>query len=448
MVKERNKSFIFYFFVALTFMMTSLFPSSGYAAESNILDLEAKSAILVDAKTGLILYEKDAETALPTASMTKMMSEYLVLEAINNGKISWDQETGISEYVYKISQNRSLSNVPLRSDYQYNVKELYESMAIYSANGSTIALAELIAGSETNFVKMMNEKAAELGLENYKFVNSTGLNNQDLYGNHPDGTGAEEENLMSAKDTAKLAFHLLNDYPEVLDTASIPKSVFRDGTDDRTEMPNWNWMLPTLSFAYEGVDGLKTGTTDLAGYCFTGTAEKNGVRLITVVMKTNNYQERFGNTKKLLDYGFSNYEMQEIVPEGFQVKEQETLPVVKGKDKEVEIESTNAISILMKRGEKELYQPVVTIDEKLLTTEGALTAPVEKGTKVGTLTIEYTGENTLKFLTEKGDDLIKSDVVTTSNIEKSNWFVLFMQAIGGFFADIWTNAADGIKGLF
>ena len=120
--------------------------------------------------------------------MTKMMTEYLVLEAVKNKKINWDQKYTPSEFVYKISQNRELSNVPLRRDGNYTAKELYEAMAIYSANGATIGFAEIIAGSETNFVKMMNEKAAELGLTNFEFVNSTGLENQDLIGMHPDGT--------------------------------------------------------------------------------------------------------------------------------------------------------------------------------------------------------------------------------------------------------------------
>jgi D-alanyl-D-alanine carboxypeptidase (penicillin-binding protein 5/6) len=440
-VKERTRSFLFYFLV-FSLVVTSLFTGSSVSAESDILDIKGHSAILVDGKTGMILYEKESDTALPTASMTKMMTEYLVLEAINEGRVSWDQETGISDYVYKISQYRSLSNVPLRADGTYTVRELYEAMAIYSANGATIALAELVAGSETNFVKMMNDKGEELNLENYKFVNSTGLNNKDLLGLHPEGTGADEENLMSAKATATLAFHLLNDYPEVLETASIPTKTFREGTDDSIDMLNWNSMLPGLSSEYDGVDGLKTGSTNLAGYCFTGTAMKNGVRLITVVMKTDSQTARFVETKKLLDYGFNNFEVQEIVPSGFQVKEQATLPVQKGKENEVEIESKDTLSLLVKRGEKDLYEPTVTIDEP------TLTAPVEKGTKVGTLTLTYKGEGEFKFLTSKGQDLVNTDLVTTSSVEKANWFVLLMKTIGGFFSDIWTSAADGIKGLF
>lgn len=440
-MKERKRSFLFYFLV-MSIVVSTLFSGSRVSAESDILDIQAYSAILVDGETGLILYEKESEIAMPTASMTKMMTEYLVLEAINDGKISWTQETGVSEYVYKISQNRGLSNVPLRLDGKYNVKELYEAMAIYSANGATIALAELVAGSETNFVKMMNEKAEELNLENFKFVNSTGLNNKDLLGKHPKGTEADEENLMSAKATAKLAFNLINDYPEVLETASIPKKVFREGTEDKINMSNWNWMLPSLVYGYEGMDGLKTGSTDLAGYSFTGTAKRNGMRLITVVMKTDSYDSRFGETKKLLDYGFSNFEKQEVVPAGYKAKGKTTVTVEKGKEKTVKIESKEPISLLIKRGEKENYKPVVKIDKK------SVEAPVKKGTKVGTLSVEYKGEEPLSFITKNGEDLVNTDVVTTANVEKANWFVLLMKAIGGFFGDLWTSSAEGIKGLF
>ncbi len=446
-MKERNKSFLFYLCLVFTLVLTSTFTESRVSAELDILGVEAQTAILVDAESGMILFEKDSDVALPTASMTKMMTEYLVLEALAEGKITADQETGISNYVYQISHFRNLSNVPLRADGKYTVKELYEAMAIYSANGATIALAELVAGSETNFVKMMNDKAAELGLETYKFVNSTGLNNEDLLGQHPKGTKADEENLMSAKSTAELAYHLLKDYPEVLDIASIPKMKFREGTDDEIDMSNWNWMLPSLVYGYEGVDGLKTGTTDLAGYCFTGTAQKDGVRLISVVMKSNSYRTRFDDTAKLFNYGFSNFETQELFPEGYRVNDYSSLPVVKGKDKAVEVETKQAITLLIKRGEKEEYIPEIKIDEKILTKEGALTAPIEKGTKVGTMSVSYKGEG-LNFLSSNGIALTETDLITTTSVEKSSWFVLFMQAIGGFFADIWSSAANGIKGLF
>ena len=234
-----------FFIVFLAVMLIVPFIGMSNEAEA-AFDIEAESAILVDAKTGKILFQKNIDQPLPTASMTKMMSEYLILEAIKEGKISWDQEVPISDFVRELSLETNLSNVPLRQDETYTVRQLYESVAIYSANASTIALAELIAGSETEFVKMMNEKGEELRLGDFKFVNSTGLNNSDLKGRHPEGTGENEENIMSARATAKLAFALLRDYPEVLETASIPKLDFRAGPNEVITMENWNWMLPGI----------------------------------------------------------------------------------------------------------------------------------------------------------------------------------------------------------
>ena len=248
----------------------SLLPNRTSAAENDSLGLNAEAAILVDAETGAILYEKNADVVLGVASMSKMMTEYLVLEAIKDGTISWDQKVMISEYIHNLSSpNMGLSNVGLTQGEQYTVKELYEAMAIFSANAATSALAEVVAGTEKGFVELMNKKAEELKLGEYKFVNSSGLNNSDLLGNHPAGN-PDDENVMSAKATARLAYHLLNDFPEVSDTASKPVLKFRDGRDYK----NFNYMLPGLVFEYPGVDGLKTGSTDFAGYGFTATAKR------------------------------------------------------------------------------------------------------------------------------------------------------------------------------
>ena len=171
-------------------------------------------------------------------------------------------------------------------------------MAIESANAATIAIAEIVAGSEAKFVKLMNRKAAEIGLEKYKFVNSSGLNNRDMLKYFPDIVGEpDEENVMSAKDVAILASRLLHDFPEVLETSSIPEKIFAEGTEDAFVMDNWNWMLEGYKdiaerypnyqqFVYDGLDGLKTGSTLFAGYNFTGTASRDGQRFISVVMNT------------------------------------------------------------------------------------------------------------------------------------------------------------------
>lgn len=427
------------------FLLATFIQPKAEAAEADHLNINADAAILADAKTGKILYAKNIDTVLGIASMTKMMTEYLLLEAVHEGKVSWDQEYSVSPYVYQISQNRGLSNVPLRKDGKYKIRELYEAMAIYSANGATIAIAETIAGSESNFVKMMNDKAEQLGMKDFKFVNSTGLNNEDLNGMQPEGTGPNDENVVSARGIAILAYEILKKFPEVLETASIPKKVFREGTEDAINMQNWNWMLPSLVYGYEGVDGLKTGNTDFAGYCFTGTAERNGMRFITVVMnaKTGNVKEhkaRFEETRKLLDYGFTNFSMEELYPAGYQMKGKSQINVTKGKEDKVSFAADKPISMVVKRGEKKQYKPVYNLDKK------ELTAPVKKGATVGTMTVSYKGDNDHGFLKGKGG--AEAKLITDSKVEKANWFVLSMRGIGGFFGDVWSSISKTVKGWF
>ncbi|MCM3181245.1 serine-type D-Ala-D-Ala carboxypeptidase (penicillin-binding protein 5/6) [Cytobacillus horneckiae] len=452
-MKSRGYRKIIACFLSLI-MILGILPNvhSASAAEEDVLSINADAAILVEAETGRILYGKNIDKVLGIASMTKMMTEYLLLEAIKEGKVSWDQEYAVSEYAWKVSQDTNLSNVHLRRDGTYNIKELYEAMTIYSANAATIGIAETIAGSETNFVKMMNEKAEELGLEDFKFVNSSGLNNKDLKGHHPAGN-EDEENVMSARATAKLASALINDFPEVLETASTPRKTFREGTEDAIKMENWNWMLPELVYGYEGVDGLKTGTTDFAGYCFTGTAERKGTRYVTVVMNardndtSGSYKSRFDETKKMFDYGFANFGAEEIIPANYQVKDKDSLAVVKGKEGSVKIESTDAISMVVKNGEKDKFKPKLVIDEKLLNGEGQLTAPVKKGDKIGYLTIESEDGSPIEFLS-KDTKQVQVDVVAAETVEKANWFILSMRGIGGFFGDVWSSVSSTVKGWF
>lgn len=423
---------------------------SPVSAEEDTLGVNADAAILVDADTGRVLYAKNPDKVLGIASMTKMMTEYLLLEAVKEGRVKWDQKYSVSDYVYNVSQDRDLSNVPLRKDGTYSIKELYEAMTIYSANGATIAIAETIAGSEESFVKMMTDKANELGLKNFKFVNATGLNNHDLKGMHSVG-GAEEENVMSARATATLAFHLLKDFPEVLETTSIPSKTFRAGTDDEIKMDNWNWMLPELVFKYEGVDGLKTGTTDFAGYCFTGTAERNGNRYITVVMNAKGeggegtYKSRFDETKKMLDYAFSNFSKEEVLKKHYQVKDTKTIPVNKGKENQVKVYTKDAIELVNKKGEKDNYKPVLVLDKKLLNKDGEVTAPIKKGDRVGYIKLETKDGTPIQFLDGKSPQV---DVIAAETVEKANWFVLSMRAVGGFFADVWGSVSSTVKGWF
>lgn len=434
--------------VLTLFMTTIIVPQQANANES--LNIMADAAILVDAESGKILYEQNADTPLGVASMTKMMTQYLIFEAIEDGRITWDQQYSVTDFTYQISQDRALSNVPLRADGTYSIEELYEALAIYSANAATIGIAETIAGTEGEFVRLMNAKAEELGLEGTKFVNSTGLNNADLKGMHPEGTGETDENVMPARSVAKLAKALMDDYPQVLETSSIPRAVFRDGTDDKTDMPNWNFMLPGLVYEYEGMDGLKTGTTNFAGHSFTGTAKRGDVRLITVVMKAvdsegvGSYKARFDATRALMDFGFGQFTKQEIVPAGYQFEDQQALPVSKGKEDQVNIAVKEPITMMVRSSEKDAYIPELVIDESLLD-NGKLEASIEKDQVVGTVNLIKESGPDYGYLDGSASGV---EVITTESVERANWFTLSLQAVGSFFSTMWTGAVDFAKGLF
>lgn len=435
-MKKVNKQTMLSFMLipALLLSMLTLAPATTNAADD--LGLTVDAAILIDADTGKILYEQNAETALGIASMTKMMTEYLLLDAIKEGTITWDQQYNVTPHTHKLSHNRLLSNVPLRADGTYSIKELYEAMAIYSANAATIAIAETIAGTEAEFLKLMNKKAEELGLENYKFVNSTGLNNSDLMGAHPAGTGENDENVMPAKSVAKLAYHLLKDHPEMLETAKIPKKVFREGTSDAINMSNWNFMLPGLVYEYEGVDGLKTGTTDFAGHTFTGTAKRGDTRLIAVVMKAvdskgvGSYKARFDATAKLFDYGFGQFSKQEIIPANYTFEEQKVVTVTKGKADEVKIAVKEPITVMVKTTDKDAYTPSLVMNAE------ELEAGVEKGQVVGQVIVERTEGTDYGYI--DGSE-ITADVVTTEAVERAGKLSLFFQGIGNFFSNLWNG---------
>ncbi|WP_026693544.1 serine hydrolase [Peribacillus kribbensis] len=417
------------------------FQASPAHAEDT-LGLKAEAAILLDAKTGKIVYEKNADAVLGVASMSKMMTEYNTLVAIKEKKITWDQKVKISHYVHQLSAAPGLSNIGLTEGEDYTVKELYEAMAIFSGNAATVALAELLSGSEKNYVAFANKKAKELGLKHARFVNASGLVNSDLMGNIPAGTD-KDENIMSARDVATLAFHLINDFPEALEYSKIPKLKFRDGR----EYPNFNWMLPGLIYEYKGVDGLKTGSTDFAGYCFTATAVRDGQRFISVIMKADSKDSRFTETRKLLDYGFSNFKTETLLPTGYQVKGSKTLPIVKGKADSVKIKTAAPIKFMIRNGDKKNYKPVLVLDKNKLNKDGELTAPVKKGETVGYVSVKpKSGQDYGYLIHDHKQGVVK--VVAAEDVEKANWFVLSMRGIGSFFGDVFHSAASAIKGLF
>lgn len=444
-MKRRIKASV-YLILALVILVTSfgMNPLAVHAAE---VEVEAESAILVDAETGQILYAKNADLKLPPASMTKMMTEYLVLEAIGNGEISWETTTQISDYPYSISANTSMSGIGLTQGQDYTVRQLYEGMAIISDNATTIALAELIAGSEGEFVQMMNDKAEEMGLPEYQFVNSTGLSNADLGDNYPEGTDPNADNLMSARSAALLAYYLVNDYPEALEFSSIMMSEL-----DEQPLENLNWMLPWDNvnfnqYAFAGIDGLKTGYTTEAGYTFTATAEVDGRRLISVVMKTDSKGARFEETKKLMEYGYQQFEKQELYPAGFQIEDESILPVAKGKEDTVEIETNEAMIATVLNGEEESFMVQYHLDENKHNEDGELVAPIKKGEKVGEMELVYNGGTDYGYIFE-GAQVQVVDLVATEAVEKANWFMLTLGAVGDFFSGIFSTVADTVKGWF
>lgn len=427
-------------------MIVPLIQNSLLLVQAQPVDIGAESAILVDAETGDILFEKNADLKLPPASMTKMMTEYLVLEAIEEGQISWDDTTWINDYPYAISANNSFSGIGLRQNKDYTVRELYEAMAIISDNATTIALAEMIAGSEGEFVKMMNAKGEELGLTDFEFVNSTGLTNQSLGDNYPEGTDPNGDNLISARSTAKLAYHLINDYPEALEFSSTLMSELDD-----QPLENLNWMLPwnNTNFApyhVEGVDGLKTGYTDIAGYCFAGTAEREGRRLITVVMRSESYGSRFEETAQLMNYGYGEFFDHVLYEAGYQEVDHETIEVAQGKEDHVGIELAEEITALVRTGEENDYSLEYRLDQSRLDEDGALIAPIEKGEKIGEVELNYHGNADYgNLLTDEGQTV---DLVTTASVERSNWFMITIGAVGDFFSQLFNTVVDTITGWF
>ncbi|BBI33101.1 D-alanyl-D-alanine carboxypeptidase family protein [Cohnella abietis] len=258
------------------------------------LHLEAVSAAMMDADTGKWLYLSNAQEPLPPASMSKMMTEILVLDDIRSGKLTWESPVVVSSYAASIGG----AGMDLAEGQTITVSELFNGMAIHSANDAAVALAEFSEGSETEFVKKMNLKAAEIGLsEDTFFANSTGLSSRDLEDYAT--AAANGDTVMTAKDVALLARYLIEIHPEVLKVTKRAKA----GDDSSKNLQTTNEMLPGQRFGTKGNDGLKTGYTKQAGYCFTGTTVVDGRRYITVVMGASTPEARFEETKKLLAYG-------------------------------------------------------------------------------------------------------------------------------------------------
>ncbi len=398
------------------------------------LGLELESAVLIEPTTGEVLLSVNADVPLPPASMTKMMTEYLVAEAVKNGQISWDQNVIIQENAAKQVGSR----IFLAEKDEHTVEELYTAMAVGSANDATVALAELVSGSEQEFVELMNQTAQKMGMETAYFVNATGLDRADMPEKYrPKNT--DKENVMSAMDAAILAKYIVNDHPDFNRFTTVQSYQFRER--DTAPMINYNWMLEAnkeiknfKAYAYEGLDGLKTGHTARAKYCFAGTAERDGMRLISVVMGAKTEPKRFIETKKVLDFGFNNFEIKQVVAPKAVIAGNETVPVLKGKNKDVSVVTDEGVSFIVPKGTvAPEITTTVTINDPT-----TLVAPIAQSSKVGKVTYSYKVDG-ISQAQEKTVNLI-----TAAEAEKASWFKLFLRGIGDFFGDIFT----GIKNLF
>lgn len=376
-------------------------------------DIAAKAAIAVDAKTGKIFYEKNADTPLPIASMTKLITLYLILEAVHNGKLAWDDQVEISDHLLKISEDLNLSNIPLTQDKTYSVKDLYNASALVSANAAVTALAEKLAGSENKFVDLMRNKLTSWGINDAYIISTSGINNDDAKGRTYPGSKAGEENLVSAKDMAIIARHLVTDFPEIIDVTKEPTIIFDEKSKDPIPMESTNWMLPDGPNFKEGVDGLKTGTTDLAGECFAGTFEKDGTRIVTIIMNADNSEKdsgaRFVETSRLIDYVYDNWTYTTLYKKGEVVGTQK---VKGGVDTVTPVVLDEDITTWVK---KDHSYPITLSKEPLK-------AGLDKGKFAGTASINE-NDNGLGFV-DTMEESKHYSLLTSQYLEKAKWYDL------------------------
>ncbi|WP_240941400.1 D-alanyl-D-alanine carboxypeptidase family protein [Paenibacillus sp. HB172176] len=386
----------------------------------NSLGLQVKSAILMDAATGQVLYEVNPDQPLPMASMTKMMTEYIVLEEIGAGRLSWDQVITVSEEA--ANTDPSESQIYLAAGDQHTVEDLYYAMAVGSANDATKALADAVSGTIEAFLNNMNDKAKEMGLTTAVFTSVTGF---------------EDTTVMSAGDVAKLAYQILKDHPEFLKYSSTQSYKFRER--DEKPMTNINYMLGSnkdnvylKALAYEGVDGMKTGFIDAAGYNFTGTVKRGDQRYISVVMDTSSKNQRFIETAKLYDYAFATFERKTILQPKTVVETLDSVKIKKGVKKSIPIVTDSDITLMVPKGK----DAKVEMTEHMLLPEDQLVAPIKAGTKVGTVTYTYSDEITGK------DRNYTVNLITTEDAEKAGWFRLLFRGIGDFFSKLFHGILD------
>ncbi len=344
---------MFIVLIISSFLLTSKFTLMAEEAE---ITSHSASSILMEVDTGTILHEEEAHKKLPPASMTKLMTLLLIMEELDQGKLKLDETIRVSEYAASMGG----SQIFLEPNEEMSVEDLLKSIAIASANDSSVALAERIAVTEEAFVSRMNERAKELGLQNTTFKNSTGL---------PD-----EGHVSSAYDLAKIAHELLK-HEEITDYTQIYEDYLRKGTEEEFWLVNTNKLVKF----YPGVDGLKTGYTSEAKYGLTATAKRNDMRVIAVAMGAETVKDRNEDITNMLDYAFSHYELHRIHEKNAPLH---TWSHLKAKQDELTLVSERPISILLSKGESlDEYETIVE-------TENLDQWPIKQGDQLGKLKIK------------------------------------------------------------
>ncbi len=349
------------------------------------LDTPGKSAVLMDIATGTVLYQRNAHERLAPASVTKVMTMLLIMEAIDSGKIGWDDQVIASE----AAAAKGGSQIYLKVGETMSVSDMLKSIAVSSANDCACAMAEHLAGSEQAFVQKMNDRAKELGMEDTHFVNCTGL----------DDAEDAKEHLTSAYDIALMSRELMKNHPNIQKFTTIWMDTVRNGAFG---LANTNKLIRF----YPGATGLKTGFTSGAGYCLSATAERDGLGLVAVVMGAATTQERFAACKSMLDYGFANFAL--VQPE---LPEQAQVPVTLGRAGQVQAVPAQESKLLIDKGQREQVSTQVEL-------EPGVTAPVSKGQRLGTLTVKA------------GDQVLAQvPMVAAQSVERLSWWDLVQRVL-------------------
>ncbi|SEQ21935.1 D-Ala-D-Ala carboxypeptidase DacF. Serine peptidase. MEROPS family S11 [Virgibacillus subterraneus] len=358
---------------------------NGSDSELNLAP-DAKSAILIERDTGKMLFDKNAHEKLPPASMTKVMTLLLIMEALDEGKIKKDEIIRISERAASMGG----SQIFLESGEEMSVNDLLKGIAIASGNDASVALAERISGSEEAFVKKMNEKVKELGLENTLFQNTTGLPAKNHY--------------STVHDMAVMAKELLK-YESITEYTSKYEDYLRKGQDNEFWLVNTNKLVKS----YPGVDGLKTGYTNEAKYCLAATAEKNNMRVIAVVMGADTTKERNATVSQMLDYAFNHFETTKLYKKGQTIT---SLQLLKAEEKDINIVASESISTIHKKGDQD---GDIKASVELNTN---LDLPMKKGSQVGQLVVK----NNNKVVS-------KSPLVVDHDVNIASYLTLFKRSV-------------------